>query len=247
MIMKSRLLVLSCSKRKRTDHKLIPAIERYDGPLFRVLRRFLRECPHKTRFLDVAIISAEYGLISASSPIRFYDHRMTVERAGKLNQQVLKELKRKLKSRRYDEVFISAGRDYIGAFTGYKELGIADQIIRVSSAGHGRMQSELYDWLWGEPPQLPVIQTASNRHEPVWIRGVKISLSISEVFDKARVYIKEYGNRPFRYQSWYVQVGDKRISPKWLVSKMTELPVGAFTTGEALRVLTSLGIEVIRA
>jgi len=33
----SRLLILSCSQRKRPDSGLLPAIERYDGPVFRVV------------------------------------------------------------------------------------------------------------------------------------------------------------------------------------------------------------------
>jgi|SRR5215210_261396 len=37
------MLILACSQRKRLDKKLLPAVERYDGAAFRVLRRFLRE------------------------------------------------------------------------------------------------------------------------------------------------------------------------------------------------------------
>lgn len=54
-----RLLILSCSRRKRLDTDLLPAIERYDGPAFRVLRRFLRERPFEAP--DVLILSAEHG------------------------------------------------------------------------------------------------------------------------------------------------------------------------------------------
>ena len=40
-----RMLILACSRRKRPDEGLLPAIERYDGPALRVVRRFLREMP----------------------------------------------------------------------------------------------------------------------------------------------------------------------------------------------------------
>ena len=45
------MLILACSRRKRPDEGLLPAIERYDGPTFCVLRRFLREVPalHEAR------------------------------------------------------------------------------------------------------------------------------------------------------------------------------------------------------
>ena len=38
-----RMLILSCSSRKKPTNRQMPAIERYDGPAFRVLRKFLRE------------------------------------------------------------------------------------------------------------------------------------------------------------------------------------------------------------
>jgi hypothetical protein len=36
-----RMLILACSQRKLLDEGLLPAVERYDDPAFRVLRRFL--------------------------------------------------------------------------------------------------------------------------------------------------------------------------------------------------------------
>ena len=46
---KRRLLILSCSQRKHETQEPLPAIERYNGPLFFVLRRFLRECPRQAK------------------------------------------------------------------------------------------------------------------------------------------------------------------------------------------------------
>ena len=59
----TRLLILSCSKAKRADCGLLPAIDRYDGPFFRVLRRYLRQQPADPPV--VHILSAEFGLIPA--------------------------------------------------------------------------------------------------------------------------------------------------------------------------------------
>jgi hypothetical protein len=39
----SRLLILACSARKRLDKSALPAIERYDGVNFRVLKKLQRE------------------------------------------------------------------------------------------------------------------------------------------------------------------------------------------------------------
>lgn len=81
MVSGGRLLILSCSQRKRSDPGLLPAIERYNGPAFQVLRKFLRERPDDTRRLDVFIMSAAYGLIPAEYPIANYDQVMTSQRA----------------------------------------------------------------------------------------------------------------------------------------------------------------------
>jgi hypothetical protein len=43
-----------------------------------------------------------------------------------------------------------------------------------------------------------------------------------------------------------VEVDSKRVAPKWLVKVLTELPVSAFTTGEARRVLHCLGIQLLQ-
>src|SRR5882672_5914224 len=50
-----RALVLACSQRKNPHASLMPAIDRYDGPAFRVLHRYLRE--KEDRHLKVYILS----------------------------------------------------------------------------------------------------------------------------------------------------------------------------------------------
>ena len=75
---KRQLLILSCSQRKHASPDPLPAIERYNGPLFFVLRRFFRECPHQAKQLDVYILSAAYGLISADFQTKFYDQKMNM-------------------------------------------------------------------------------------------------------------------------------------------------------------------------
>ena len=41
--MDKRLLILGCADRKRDSSGLLPALDRYDGPAYRVIRNFLRE------------------------------------------------------------------------------------------------------------------------------------------------------------------------------------------------------------
>jgi len=81
-----RLLILSCSQRKRADLVWLPALERYDGPVFRMLRKFLRACPSKEFHPEVFILSAQFGFISANQLIPDYDCQMTPQRASELQR-----------------------------------------------------------------------------------------------------------------------------------------------------------------
>lgn len=68
-----RLLILACSATKRQDDGYIPAIDRYNGPLWQTTRC----CPIDRSILKVAVLSARYGFIDARSPIENYDTRLT--------------------------------------------------------------------------------------------------------------------------------------------------------------------------
>lgn len=72
-----RLLILACSATKKPGLKYMPAIERYDGPLWRTLRTI---DPHG-RKAKVAFLSAKLGFRAANTPIEIYDARMTASMA----------------------------------------------------------------------------------------------------------------------------------------------------------------------
>ena len=69
----SRLLILACSATKRDGPACMPAIQRYDGPLWQTLRAV---DPYGEK-AKVAFLSAHLGFRAASSPIEIYDARMT--------------------------------------------------------------------------------------------------------------------------------------------------------------------------
>jgi len=241
-----RLLILSCSERKRSEPDLLPAIERYDGPPFRVLRKFLRERLREAQSLDIFILSAEFGLIPAGHPIPYYDHRMTPGRAHDLQPLVLYKLKEILDGGRYHELFISVGRDYLQALAGYSSLIPGGLRLILSTGTQGRKLGQLRDWLYGSPPMLRPKQDTSLKKGHARIRGIEITMTSQQVLDVARQALVEGRGDPVRYQGWYVQVDDQRAAPKWLVSQLTGLPVSAFVTGEARRILEQLGIELVR-
>jgi len=139
------LLVLGCSKRKRPHHGVLPAIERYDGPNYRVLRKARREGSWPPN-LEVLIVSAKHGLISAEGPIGNYDLLLTRERASALQQRVGRQLDSHLERVEYREVFINLGRIYLLTLTHSARLPLLSRVL-YASGGIGQRMSQMKAWL----------------------------------------------------------------------------------------------------
>lgn len=148
---KRRLLILSCSQRKHETQELLPAIERYNGPSFLVLRRFLRESSNQSKELDVYILSAAYGLIPGDCPIKWYDRKMDLTRAVELQSQVNSALSDILRNN-YTSICFVLGKTYLKAFESAHDL-IPDHTERIIAYGWiGKKLAQLKQWLWGEQP-----------------------------------------------------------------------------------------------
>jgi hypothetical protein len=240
----SKLLLLSCSQRKRLDEGLLPAIDRYDGPVFRLLRRYLRQ--EATLSVDVKILSAEYGLISNDYFLPYYDRRITKEQSKKLHYRVIRELETVFNSKPYTNLLICLGKDYLEAIYGYEAIIPSSLTVQIATGGIGRKLSILHDWLYGDSSSLQREQGLASTKGTTRIRDVEVTLTSEQVLDIARQAIATKDRRATHYQSWYVQVDDQRVAPKWLVSQLTGLPVSNFVTDDARRVLTRLGVEVKR-
>jgi hypothetical protein len=107
-----QLLVLGCSQTKRDTPGLLPAIERYDGSSYRVLRNFLRQREWPIG-LSVAILSARYGLVGGVTEIEDYDERMTPEKASGWADQCETALRTWTNDHR--SIHFSLGKDYLPA------------------------------------------------------------------------------------------------------------------------------------
>lgn len=144
---KKRLLILSCSQRKSTSRDPLPAIERYNGPLFFVLRRFIRECPRQTKHLDVYILSAAYGLIPWDFPTPLYDRKMNTSRAVELQPQIDTEFSNILQNE-YTSICFVLGQTYLKAFEDLRLLIPAFTESMVADGPIGKKQTQLKKWLW---------------------------------------------------------------------------------------------------
>jgi hypothetical protein len=110
--MSRHLVILSCSATKIEDPAPVPAILRYDGPAYKVLRSFLRGSSWPGK-LSVGVLSAEFGLIGGLAPIPHYDRRMDARRALDLRSKVTETLIEWGESHR-NATFI-LGKDYLPA------------------------------------------------------------------------------------------------------------------------------------
>lgn len=95
---RNRLLVMACLAAKKKAAGLLPAIVRYDGPAFHVLRKYLA---HATDAPTVLILSAKYGMLGADHPIPDYDCRITAEAAEAIRPDVMRGFGEQLRHQRY--------------------------------------------------------------------------------------------------------------------------------------------------
>ena len=139
-----RLLILACSQRKKASRERLPAIERYDGPAFRVLRKYLRQRQLPPKIL---ILSAKYGLIDAETSIAYYDFRMTETTAEKLRPAVLARLRQVARTGRIHSVGLCLGREYMHAVRGFEAQLLADTAVDIIGGGLGLRLTRLREWL----------------------------------------------------------------------------------------------------
>jgi hypothetical protein len=141
----NRLLILSCSQSKTGARVRVPAIDRYDGPAFRVLRKYLREGP--TDAPTVLILSAKYGLIDSTMEIPDYDRRMSRPRAAELRPTVLKGLSLVMKSKSWHSIGVCVGKVYRSALDGMDAIVPENARVEILGGGQGTRLANLRRWL----------------------------------------------------------------------------------------------------
>ena len=124
---------------------MLPAIDRYDGPTYRCLRKLRRE-GYTHPNLDTLIISAKYGVFACQQPIENYDQRMTIQTADRLRLMVQARLKGFIlaKSDGYDQVFINLGKTYMRTLDGFHWGTISTM---EASGGIGLKTQQMKAWL----------------------------------------------------------------------------------------------------
>lgn len=168
----SRLLILACSATKEGGPRYMPAIDRYDGPLWQTLR----VTDPNGEMAQTAFLSAYLGFRAASTPIEMYDIAMTPQlaaamRAGNLGTRwpQQKTQRQVMPSGEHAGMHIASMTDYgrhpfssIALAGGHRYIEIMKQLVRLFMIGGyvenhavvtiingpiGAMRRELREWL----------------------------------------------------------------------------------------------------
>lgn len=141
------LLLLACAQRKFQTPGPLPAMERYDGVNYRVLRK-LRYENRWPECCDIRIISALHGLIGPEHILGYYDLKMTRPRALYLQSQVSAGLDALLAPRPYAEIFVNLGKTYLLATQSSVELWTEPQCaVRIAAGSIGVKMAAMRQWL----------------------------------------------------------------------------------------------------
>ncbi len=139
------LLVLGCSKAKRLTPSLLPAIERYDGPTFQMVRGMFFDGLHLD--VDLAILSGKYGLLPPDQLIPSYDFRLRPNGPLPVEARAWRtDLLRQIESKHYKEVFLAMGPDYVRAL-GDLHQPYSRTVIRTSKGRNGIRLAQTKRWL----------------------------------------------------------------------------------------------------
>ena len=146
---KRRLLILGPSFRRRKDNGYLPALERYDGIFFRIARKYLSDA----KDVDVVVMKDDLTLVESDSPLaytapignewgRYVLPDEIIEMAKVKNERFLRK---KLKNKRYLEIFLAMGKRHASALPDFRKFNV--KVIFPSYKGPGTKARALMKWL----------------------------------------------------------------------------------------------------
>ena len=123
-----KLLLLSCSGRKQDSDGLLPALFRYNGPAYQLLRKHFREYQWPED-VSVGVLSAQYGLFGILKNIENYDKRMDLGIARAKEAECAAVLSKWADS--HDSAYVALGKDYLPAIQpSLERLGIKHEVFQ---------------------------------------------------------------------------------------------------------------------
>ena len=139
------LLILGCSQTKQEYAKQLPALEVYDGPFYRMLRKFLRERQWPGN-LSIGVLSAKHGLFGVIKEIDHYDLRMSRAIAADQATQCADTLTKWAES--HTKIYSALGKDYQPAIRpAQDDMGVA---INCFNGGIGEKLGQVKRFLYDQ-------------------------------------------------------------------------------------------------
>jgi hypothetical protein len=143
-----RLMVISCSGSKNSSSSVLPAIDRYTGGVYGIIKKARRE-GYWPKDTDILIISAKYGLIAENTLIEMYEQKMDKSRAIELRSEVSSRLDEYLKAERYAQIFINLGSVYLQSIAFSTEIDLARRsgILQEAEGAIGKRLRQTRVWI----------------------------------------------------------------------------------------------------
>ena len=248
------LLLLSCSARKSVHEEPVAAIDRYDGPLFQVLRRHLRQSPQSVCCLEIWILSARFGLLPASHSVPAYDDRLCASQVPSLRLKVHEQWESNREARgagpgsgRITRGFVALGAPYRATLPDAPPFNDGTPLVWAQGAP-GTRALTLKHWLSNivnplerisaelVEPVSPVLSGSSPSR--IVFAGRECSIG---PLDWERALLPELPPAPSL--CWCVRVRGRALPVKWLASQLSGVPRGHFSTDQARRFLQKLGLH----
>lgn len=227
------LLILGCSHKKKSERGR--AIDVYDGPLFRTLRRRISET---SRPLEILILSARHGILREDDLIDPYDEKLTSPASPKLAEKVAAELTNILPLA-LDSVLIIAPRNYIANLP-IEFIRERSTRLDIFSGRMGRCQVRLLEWLGidhhREPRKPNSLGPLSAYSTPIGANEIQQATQL--------LPIKSASSH--RVTQWYACIDNQYVPAKRLAAALTGAPVSSFETCHAIALLHRNGIETCR-
>lgn len=238
-----RVLILPCSKRKKNTPVKLPAIERYDGPFYKILRKYLKT--NAEHDLTTYILSSKYGLILAQVPILNYNQKMDASKALLFQPFVSNELNKIAASQQNLKILVCTSGVYLEALGGLEYLKqiFNSHELTVARGSIGKQGSILHRWLYDQSVDLA---PTNKQFKKIFFKGKSITVNYPQIVKLVEQAIVSDFRGSQRFASWYVQVNGFKVAPKWVTSLITGCPVSRFRTADAIQFLNKLGFTIYR-
>jgi hypothetical protein len=142
----SALLVIACSRRKTPGIRRARAWDLYDGRVFQVLKKALREQEGWEERIHVLIISARYGILRPDRVINTYDERITPTLVRERGGRWTEGLREAVAGHRYRAVHVNLGRAYCRALPDLRQL-FPEAEIDWATGGIGARNAQTRGWV----------------------------------------------------------------------------------------------------